>query len=316
MKIIKLILPLVLMAFCANAQTFTKVFQPNGNGEESGVLMVDSNCSSFSTHPFRYLIDSNFYNQAEIGMITWSGSGCVDFVREFLRFAGISDTTQISKQATITSAILTLYDETSSPTGNYGNNVYPGSPYHFSNVAHIYNLATTLSAQTVTWRTQPAYKHTDSVVIPVSTERFGNDSVVIDITSLVQDLHTNGNTGFMMKLDTEGVYRAHLFSTSKSADASKHPKLKVVYSTLDVPMVNVHTTISVYPNPANSELYVDINGNIKGNITIIDQFGREVLSTPATRPDIKLNVGCLASGLYFVRLENSTEIITSKFFKR
>ncbi len=75
--------------------------------------------------------------------------------------------------------------------------------------------------------------------------------------------------------------------------------------------INDFTTIdfSIYPNPANDKVTISLNGEANENfdVTLIDIQGK-VISTPRFANDsiIELDVSALNSGMYFVRLKNST----------
>jgi hypothetical protein len=81
----------------------------------------------------------------------------------------------------------------------------------------------------VTWQNQPSTSTTSQVSIP-STTQSRLDLVDLDVTNLVRDMRQYGNYGFMLKLQNETIYTSRIFCSSKHSDASKHPKLVVVYS--------------------------------------------------------------------------------------
>lgn len=68
--------------------------------------------------------------------------------------------------------------------------------------------------------------------------------------------------------------------------------------------------ISIYPNPVNNELYIT-NGDENSNYQIINLLGEEMKKGQvlSTNP---INVSELASGIYFIKIENSESI---KFIK-
>jgi hypothetical protein len=311
------LLSLLLVFLTVNAQTYTKVFQPHWNGEDCPVSWMDSSCNSGNS--IGHIIDSNWYHLEELGYMAWTNSSCPDWSRSLLRFSALSDTNEVPSagQATITSATLTLYNTSYSATGNFGNSSYPGSPYPNPNRGYLYTLANNFNPLTVTWRTHPDYNHTDSVLIPPSTEKFGNDSVVLNVTSLVQSLHLTGNTGFYMKLQDEIHYRMRFFASSKYPDSTRHPKLQVTYNTtlgISQHEVSVHSP-AIFPNPATNEIFISFLEPVSGQVIIANQFGQVLQTTAISGRDARVDIGTLPSGIYFLRVMTGRSTVERKFVK-
>jgi hypothetical protein len=52
---------------------------------------------------------------------------------------------------------------------------------------------------------------------------------VIDVSALVRDMLVNGNNGFYLRMQTEAIYNIRQYASSTYSDATKHPKLVIVY---------------------------------------------------------------------------------------
>ena len=75
--------------------------------------------------------------------------------------------------------------------------------------------------------------------------------------------------------------------------------------------------ISVYPNPASTELRVDITVALSQNtiIKLIDLCGNVAAVYPISNTSTLLNISSLNNGMYLVQISDGTNIITSKFVK-
>ena len=76
--------------------------------------------------------------------------------------------------------------------------------------------------------------------------------------------------------------------------------------------------ISVYPNPTDNTLNVDLDNNIiKGRITLFDMNGKTVLSQEINSNSAQINMLPIYTGTYFLRLEDKDKVsINSKVIKR
>lgn len=68
----------------------------------------------------------------------------------------------------------------------------------------------------------------------------------------------------------------------------------------------------LYPNPANSEIYVKINGFEKGSIQVYNITGTLVWQSNGITDDNRVNISNLSSGIYVVRINNSDGSVTSR----
>lgn len=78
--------------------------------------------------------------------------------------------------------------------------------------------------------------------------------------------------------------------------------------------------ISLYPNPANTFVYVDINGPLRGTtrtrvVTLSGQVVVEEYSNSYAQP-IRLNIETLKLGTYFIEVHADGEVYRSRFIKQ
>jgi hypothetical protein len=71
------------------------------------------------------------------------------------------------------------------------------------------------------------------------------------------------------------------------------------------------TGVSIYPNPVKDQLHINTNAN-EGTITITNALGAVVYQQPTT-PNMTINTSDFNTGMYFVRLESSKDVSTTKF---
>ena len=149
----------------------------------------------------------------------WTFQGTTGYIRGTFRF----DMSSIPANATIISAKLSLYS-IHDPTNGDLVNANSGT----NNAMYIRRAITPWDGNTVTWQTQPATTTTDQLSIPHTNLAF-LDLIDLDVKSLVDAMRTNGNYGFMMILQNETIYNIRQFCSPFHADATKHPKLVIVY---------------------------------------------------------------------------------------
>lgn len=197
----------------------TFVLQPGTNGEDAWVKRIEA-------HPV--YADSNYGNIEIIKALTWKESGFTIFARSLIKF---EDLNQIPASAQIVSANLFLYGLTSPSTHlPMGDSYYPGSPYSETNTVLVQRVTSSWSENSVSWNNQPSATSFNQSPIPPSTGKYNYD-VNVDVSKLVSIMIQNpsSNYGFRLRLETEKVFRSMGFYSSEYSDASKHPKLVVVY---------------------------------------------------------------------------------------
>ena len=66
------------------------------------------------------------------------------------------------------------------------------------------------------------------------------------------------------------------------------------------------TNLEVYPNPASD--IITVKGvEINANISVMNMIGQEVISATATDENMEINVASLITGVYFIKVGNSTQ---------
>lgn len=191
--------------------SITLSLQPDNNPDE---VVIFGNSS----------INESGVVTAEIGAAAWTKNGDPIALRGAFKF----DLSSIPATATIKSAKLSLYSHPSPVNGHPTDEVRAN--YGSDNAMLIQKITNTWNPVAVTFNNQPTSTSTNQVVIPATAQPF-LDLVDVDVTQLVKDMTgANANYGFFLKLQNEIYYNSRIFATSKFSDASKHPKLIVVYS--------------------------------------------------------------------------------------
>jgi ELWxxDGT repeat protein len=75
------------------------------------------------------------------------------------------------------------------------------------------------------------------------------------------------------------------------------------------------SSLSVYPNPFNSNLKVELNGVSSAKIDVINALGAVVYSTKV-EGSTEMNLGNLQAGIYFMKMESSAGTVTKKIIKQ
>lgn len=73
---------------------------------------------------------------------------------------------------------------------------------------------------------------------------------------------------------------------------------------------------SVYPNPANDQITIQLHDNTQGNVTIIDATGAIVVQANQIANGEQINISNLVSGLYFVQIQSQNNIISKRLIKQ
>lgn len=74
--------------------------------------------------------------------------------------------------------------------------------------------------------------------------------------------------------------------------------------------------ISVYPNPVNDLVNIEIEGFVSKNIILTDIMGNKIYNSFVSDDLIKVNTSNLVKGLYFIQIETTNgKILTNKFVK-
>ncbi len=149
----------------------------------------------------------------------WTNGGSPVYIRGSFKF----DLSGLPSNATIISAKLSLYSILD-PTNGDLVNANSGT----NNAMYIRRITSDWDGNTVTWQTQPSTTTTDQILIP-HTNQSTFDLIDLDVKTLIDAMRTNGNYGFMLNLQYEIAYNIRQFCSSTHSDATKHPKLVIIY---------------------------------------------------------------------------------------
>ncbi len=163
-------------------------------------------------------IDESNGTTQELGAEAWTISGTTVFVRSVFRF-DLSGLPALP----VKSAQLTLY---SNPTPFTANLSTPN--YGTGNAMYIQRVNSSWNASTPSWATQPTVDPTGEISIP-QTNASTLDLTNVDVTTLVNNMISEGNYGFMIRLQNEAIYNSRIFCSGNYSDASKHPTLVINY---------------------------------------------------------------------------------------
>ncbi|HLZ88438.1 MAG TPA: DNRLRE domain-containing protein [Puia sp.] len=188
----------------------------------------DSYVSKLDDYPTDGNVNLNFAHEMVLARWVFSQDNYDSATqRGYIRFDSLR---KIPSTATVTSAILYLYGESTSLSYPYGNSYYPGS-YNPPNPGLIQRVVGgTWDQKTITWNNAPALTSVGQDTIPASTSAF-NYNVAVDVTSLVRTMVDSPatNYGFGLRLITEQASRTMQFGSCEVPDSTLRPKLVVRY---------------------------------------------------------------------------------------
>jgi len=115
------------------------------------------------------------------------------------------------------------------------------------------------------------------------------------------------------------ITAGHIGTITDANSTNNTSCLSLVYT--DVPKISAfYGDISIYPNPAQSNLNLDMNLNIGGNVSVrvLDATGRIVLSEDkgklnAGNHKLSLNTTDLSNGIYIYQVMVDAETTTGRF---
>lgn len=120
------------------------------------------------------------------------------------------------------------------------------------------------------------------------------------------DINNDGTDELLIGLNRGGM---RIYDTSS-----------VVLTDSDLEPITVSSTISLYPNPAEQQLFIELKRPFSSNskIEVVDMFGRQYCENviPSDRRLITIAVRDLSPGMYVVRLSSAMEHYSIKFFKQ
>jgi hypothetical protein len=158
----------------------------------------------------------------EFNASAWTNGGGLGIQRSLINF----DFGVIPQNATIQSAILTLYNN---PTSQNGFQNGEHSHVSGSNSSVLQRIVDPWQINSVNWNNQPATDTLNQVFLAQDTNV--HQDYILNISGLIQERVQNpsNNYGFMLKLLTEQPYRCLIFASSNHNDPALHPKLVITY---------------------------------------------------------------------------------------
>ena len=193
-------------------------FWGNGTCQSTLILQPASNAYEFN-------FNSYSPNQLAVGgapqmaMQAWTAFGSPLNSRQILKF----DLSAIPQATTIDSAKLFLY-AADNPAGGNTVDAHSGT----NNACYIQRITSSWSLPCpYSWNNPPSVTTTSQALIPQSTSSFQDN--IIDVKDLVADMLTNGNNGFLIRLQNEVTYNIRQYKASYNTNTAEHPKLIIYY---------------------------------------------------------------------------------------
>lgn len=224
---------LILISSCAvSLSSFaqsTLTLQPDAAAGKDAEL--------FSCVPCGY-DNKNFGTKKDLNAIAWTNSGNLSKIRSLIQF----NLSSIPVNATVTDARLSLYHNNTSSEG----------PHSGGNASYLQRVTAAWVESTVTWNNQPPTTSSGQVTLSSSVSST-QDYVDINVTALVQDMVSNPatNFGFMLRLQTETIYKKLILASSDHITPALRPKLVVTYIT---PLPVEFLFLEAENNPAGIQL--------------------------------------------------------------
>lgn len=237
----------------------------------------------WSTNP-----SNNYSTSQSLTIATWTNGGNLTNKRIILEF----DYSSVPAGATIDNATLYLYyDET---------NTAESVDYHEgANEMYVQRVTEAWDDATVTWSNQPATTTLNQIT--TSATSTGTQDYTLNVTDLVNDMITNGNYGFLVKMvDEVNPYAIVLLSSCDHPTSANHPKLVIEYSFSSIHENEISDELSVYPNPTSGLVTIKIKENKQvKSVELYDLEGRKISNlNPTVQNQFKVDV----SGCYILRV--------------
>jgi|GEM_PF-1850248 len=205
------------VALFLTGAAYSQVTQTEMTFQPDGCRGKDDHIGYITNYPGTE--NTNFATLDELVPFAWTFNGNPGYNRALIDFTDL----QLIPQGTmVTYAYLSLYGKPSSATAPQGNSG--------ANSCFVQRVTSTWDESTATWSTQPTSTTTNQVSLPASTSQFNYNVIDLNITALVQDIINqppSGRYGFLIRLQTESIYRSIVFASSDYADSTKRPKLRI-----------------------------------------------------------------------------------------
>ena len=78
----------------------------------------------------------------------------------------------------------------------------------------------------------------------------------------------------------------------------------------------IENTFSLYPNPANNFITIETDFSTEKTIYITDALGQIVKTITTSENNITIDLLGIASGIYFIKMEDGINSVTQKFVKK
>ncbi len=116
------------------------------------------------------------------------------------------------------------------------------------------------------------------------------------------NIFTTGQSERMQALFAPGGERYAILSSNVLTATPLNPP-----DSLSIPTDIVNQRMSVYPNPATSLVFVQLNEDtdIGSTLEMYNQVGQRVMTTTVTGLQMQLNVSALGKGIYYIKIRDS-----------
>lgn len=76
------------------------------------------------------------------------------------------------------------------------------------------------------------------------------------------------------------------------------------------------SSLTVYPNPGNGIININMNGANNAKIQVLDMAGRVVYTNILNSTSTSIDISHINNGMYIIRVENSGQVSTTKYIKK
>ena len=126
--------------------------------------------------------------------------------------------------------------------------------------------------------------------------------------------YTNG-TAYVAGTNNEGTLEFYVVAFNDSIESA--PSEVCTITIVDDAIDEFEASFNIYPNPVNDKLYIETQTLTQTlTVEIYDIYGRrQVTETPSHQGDLSVDVSCLNSGVYFVKVVTSEGETVKRFIK-
>ncbi len=102
-------------------------------------------------------------------------------------------------------------------------------------------------------------------------------------------------------------------------DANPVVMTNTAYNTIGIPSsvicLSNYADVIIYPNPANSEVIINIGNNNYSNVSVLNGLGQTVLQQPLLARESALNIKSLSPGIYYIQVKGAQGVSVKKLQK-